>query len=300
MAEKKSFSLEINCAEIKGELYFADLSTLHGKKNSDNFNKTVPGIIICHGIPAGLNPDYNPNSSSGYEKLALLFSGMGYNSVIFNFSGTGKSGGNLDLSEWVEQLQAVIYFYISYITDLQDKAVGNLKRNTGKEKEAIPLHLLGFSAGAAVSVMVAASLYDSRAKEKEIEKKEVGYQAIIYSMALCACPANFRFLPDKFPENGLWEWFQQAGFFRDSKTLAPKEKWMSNLLTVEPERVIHKIHFEDILFIHGGQDDLVLPEHATRLFSRAEGNKKIIILPEEGHQLRHSETVINHLKNWFM
>ena len=263
MSQIKPFTLMVNSAEINGELYYSD----------SEISPETQGIIICHGIPAGLNPDYSPNTTSGYEALARTFSSMGYDTIIFNFSGTGKSGGNLDLAEWVKQLEAVIKYY-------RDTVIKN--RNYGGN--TILLHLLGFSAGAAVSVMATANL------QSPVE---------IISLALCACPGNFRFLIDKLTEKGVLEWFKSAGFFRSAETLPSEKKWLQNLLSVEPEKYIHKIKTRNILIIHGEKDDIVTPEHATNLYNRATTNKKLIIHPDEGHQLRHSEKVIKNLKKWF-
>ena len=290
MPQRTPFTLSVNSTEIKGELY----------QSASEKSPNPPALIICHGIPAGDNPCYTPGSSSGYELLAGIFSEMGYNTIIFNFSGTGKSGGNLDLSEWVKQLKEVIKYYrdkaIENIEDQKKDAFSSVQEPLQKDNK-ISLHLLGFSAGAAVSVMAAAEIQQESTKKNSSEKED--YPLEIESVALCAPPGNFRFLIDKLTENGVWEWFKGAGFFTSPETLPPKAKWFQNFLSVEPEKYINKIKTGKLLIIHGEKDDLVPPEHATNLYNMATGNKKLIIHPDEGHQLRHSEKVIKNLREWF-
>ena len=59
-------------------------------------------LIICHGLP------FEPGSviDKSYYELANFFS-KSYPTLIFDFSGTGKSGGKFSLKTWVEDLREV-------------------------------------------------------------------------------------------------------------------------------------------------------------------------------------------------
>ena len=89
------------------------------------------------------------------ERICL----QGFAVFIFNFRGTGASGGNLGILGWTRDLKATI----DYLCTLP-------------EVDGSHLSLLGFSGGAAVSVYVAAQ--DKR----------------VSSIVTCACPAEFTFL----------------------------------------------------------------------------------------------------------
>lgn len=59
--------------------------------------------IICHGLP------YEPGSAidKSYDSLAEYFSRKGIPSVVFDFSGTGKSQGSFSLISWLEDLENI-------------------------------------------------------------------------------------------------------------------------------------------------------------------------------------------------
>ncbi len=398
--KKESFVLMVNKAEIRGKIFFARTG------NPDQ----SPGLIICHGIPAGDSPGVDTGNRSGYEELAAGYSGFGYNTVIFNFSGTGKSGGNLDLLQWINQLEEVLRHYYCRLSSYKkpyrrhrypeppfglppeppfglppeqsDEQSSEqppelppeplFKQSSGPPPEhspVPPIHLLGFSAGAAISVMVAAKAAATTttttttttatttttttttttsssagiAGSKDIadvsgtiitrcanpgkpskatasyrpassEEALCGAEAAgrtdmglpvnkqmpeIASLALCACPANFSFLIEKFTADGIWQWFNTSGFFRDAMRLSSKKSWLKNMLSVKPEEKIGGLTTGKILLIHGEKDDLVPVEHAFTLRSEASIPVKTVILPEEGHQLRHSGKVQSLLESWF-
>ena len=135
--------LEADGLELSGELHIPSRDRLH------------PALCICHGIPAA-PPD---PTDKGYTLLAESFCDAGFATLIFNFRGTGKSQGNLDIMGWTRDLQTAV--------DL----LYNLKEADKKH-----LCLLGFSGGAAVSVYTAA--HDQR----------------VSMVATCACPADFHSL----------------------------------------------------------------------------------------------------------
>ena len=60
-------------------------------------------LIICHGLP------YEPGSvvEKSYLDVARFFSSRGFPSVVFDFTGTGKSKESFSLIKWLEDLEEV-------------------------------------------------------------------------------------------------------------------------------------------------------------------------------------------------
>ena len=86
--------LKANGLELRGELHVPSKGKLH------------PALCICHGIPAA-PPD---PTDKGYTLLAERFCHAGFITLIFNFRGTGKSAGNLDILGWTRDVQAALGF----------------------------------------------------------------------------------------------------------------------------------------------------------------------------------------------
>ncbi len=113
----------------------ADGLELRGELHIPSRDKVHPTLCICHGIPAA-PPD---PTDRGYALLAERFCHAGFTTLIFNFRGTGKSQGNLDILGWTRDLQAALDLLYSL-----------------KEVDRNHSCLLGFSGGAAVSIYSAA------------------------------------------------------------------------------------------------------------------------------------------------
>lgn len=82
-------------------------------------------VIICHGLPF----ESGSAIDKSYDSIAEYFSRKGLPSLVFDFSGTGKSKGNFSLFSWIEDLENI---------------VSNFER----------FHLIGFSMGGAVAYNV--------------------------------------------------------------------------------------------------------------------------------------------------
>jgi putative redox protein len=66
-----------------------------------------PGLIICHGFPAG--PGGAATSGQTYPELAQrLAADTGWVVLAFNFRGTGASEGDFSLGGWLDDLRAAI------------------------------------------------------------------------------------------------------------------------------------------------------------------------------------------------
>jgi dipeptidyl aminopeptidase/acylaminoacyl peptidase len=231
--------LRVDEIDITGRLYIPD----DGRSN-------FPAVCICHGIPSG-NPA-NPDDG-GYPLLAEQVCDRGYAVFIFNFRGAGTSGGNLDMLGWTKDLDAVIeYLY------------------QRPEIDSSFLSLLGFSAGAAVSVYTAA--HDSR----------------VTSVIACSCPAEFGFID---PESAL-ERFRNIGTIRDKDFPNSISEWAEGFRQVSPINCIQDISPRPVVIIHGEDDEVVNISHAYRLYDKAGEPKRLYTIPGAGHRLRNNEQAL--------
>jgi len=245
--ELKPVTLEVDGINIAGQLYLPE------------GDGPYPTVCACHGIPAGI-PD---PTDRGYASLAEKISPYGFAVLIFNFRGTGASGGNLDMPGWTRDLKAVIdYLYALPQLD-----------NTY-------LSLLGFSGGAAVSVYLAA------------EDKRVS------SVVACACPAEFDlFTGDDNPQS-LIDHFREIGAIRDDNFPASPREWLNGFELVKPVDYIAQISPRPLLLVHGNQDETVDISHARRLYAKAGQPKQLAIVEGAGHRLRHSEEAMAVVIDW--
>lgn len=215
-----------------------------------------PGVCICHGIPSGKPHD---PTDGGYPALAERFCRLGYAVFIFNFRGTGNSGGNLDLPGWNRDLKAALdYFY-----DLP-------------ELDRARLTLLGFSAGAAVSVCVASA--DTR----------------VASVIACACPAEIIF-SDPLP---AIEHFRSIGAIRDKDFPPSVEEWGAGLAGSSPVNCVGRIAPRPLLLVHGSQDETVPLSQAYELYQKAGEPRQLVVIDGAGHQLRQNDLAMNIALDW--
>jgi fermentation-respiration switch protein FrsA (DUF1100 family) len=246
---KRTFTLKVDNLNLPGEVYFPE-----------TISKPCPALCLCHGIPSG-----QPGSSddTGYPGLAEKFCAVGFVTLIFSFRGAGEAQGNLDMLGWTRDLMAAI----DYLSSLE-------------EVDKSRLCLLGSSAGAAVSVYVAAN------------------EPRISSLVTLACPAEFGFLTDKQRAEATIDHFRSIGVIRDAGFPPSVDKWLNGFKTVSPLRWIDKISPRPLLLIHGDKDDVVPVEHARKLFEKAGEPKKLVIIPGAGHRLRLEEKAVTTALNW--
>ena len=232
----------------------ADGLGLAGELRVPSPDRASPALCICHGIPA-TPPDPNDR---GYALLAERFCRAGFVTLIFNFRGTGKSQGNLDLPGWSRDLRAALDF---------------LCKVNGVDKAR--LCLLGFSGGAAVSVHVAA--HDARAS----------------SVVTCACPADFNSLYEQQTPRDAIERFRQIGAIRDKNFPPSVEEWQRGFETVTPMNWIDRISPRPLLLVHGDADEVIPLEHARRLYGKAKQPKELKVIPGGKHRLRLEEVAMD-------
>jgi len=242
-----SVTLEVDGINIAGQLYLPDGDGIY------------PAVCACHGIPAGI-PD---PTDRGYASLAEKISPHGFAVFIFNFRGAGASGGNLDMLGWTRDLRAVIDYL--YALPQVDKTC---------------LSLLGFSAGAAVSVYAAAQ--DKR----------------VSAVVACACPAEFSLTAIADSPRSLVDHFRSIGAIRDDDFPASAKGWFHGFELVKPIDYIAQIPPRPLLLVHGSRDETVEVSHAHRLYAQAGEPKQLVIVEGAGHRLRHSEEAMDIVIDW--
>jgi len=244
--DNRNITLQVDGLDIEGRLYIPD--------GIDRF--TYPVLCICHGIPSGMPSD---PGDTGYPGLAERICSQGFGVFIFNFRGTGTSEGNLDMVGWSRDLKAAI----DYLYELPwlDKS---------------RFSLLGFSAGATISVYVAAA--DNR----------------ISAVVACACPAEFSF-GDSFP---LVEHFRGIGAIRDGDFPPSVEEWIEGFNTVGSLKYIDRITPRPLLLVHGSQDEVVKISQVYDLYVKAGEPKHIIIIDGAGHRLKGNDRAMSIVVDW--
>ncbi len=245
--EVREIHLKADGIELAGQLYVPPGAT------------TCPGLCICHGIPAA-PPD---PTDKGYPMLAERFCKAGLVTLIFNFRGTGRSQGDLDMLGWTRDLGTALDFLYE-----------------AKEVDNSRLFLLGFSGGAAVSVYVAA--HDARP----------------CPVVTCACPADFRSLSQRETPLVSIQRFRQIGAIRDKDFPRSIDEWQRGFEIVTPIKWIDRISPRPLLVVHGDADGLVPLEHARRLYHQAKEPKELKIISGAGHKLRLEAAAMDFVLDW--
>jgi dipeptidyl aminopeptidase/acylaminoacyl peptidase len=245
--------------EIKEIRLKADELELAGELHVPSRDKVHPALCICHGIPA---VRHNP-TDKGYTLLAQRFCHAGFITLIFNFRGTGKSQGNLDILGWSQDLRAAL------------ELLYNLE-----EADRARICLLGFSGGAAVSVYAAA--HDPR----------------VSLVITCACPADFRSLPQRETPVETIQRFREIGAIRDKDFPPSIEEWQRGFETVSPINWVDKISPRPLLLVHGDADELIPLEHAYRLYQKAKQPKDLKVIPGAKHKMRLEKAAMDFVLDW--
>ena len=244
---RKIVTLKVDGLEIDGQLYLLGSQTPY------------PTVCVCHGIP-DRSPDPNDR---GYPLLAERICREGLAVLIFNFRGTGASGGNLDILGWGRDLKAAI----DYLWALP-------------EVDKSHLSLLGFSGGAAVSLYVAAQ--DSR----------------VSSVITCACPAEFTFFIEVNDHQSIVNHFRSIGAIRDNDFPPSAGEWVDGFRLVSPIKYVAEIAPRPLLLVHSSRDETVEVSHAHKLYARAEEPKQLIIVDGADHRLRQNEKAMAVVIHW--
>ena len=245
--EKRDISFEVEGFKLVGQVYIPE-------------QQPSPAVCLCHGVPRGGVSD---PSDRGYPALAERLCRAGFVTLIFNFRGTGDSGGNFDILGWTRDLEIVLdYLY-----------------NMGEADRGM-ISVMGFSGGAAVSVYVVAK--DHR----------------VSSLITCACPTKFRFAADAERAKSAIEHFRNIGIIRDEAFPPSVEGWLDGFEQVSPLNWIENISPRPLLIIHGAEDEVVDLSSAWALYERAGQPKELLVIEGAGHRLRVEERAIDGALNW--
>lgn len=227
---------------------------------------TVPLVVLCHGIPSGTPP---PEGDPGYEALAGRFLEAGAAACIFNFRGTGESGGNFSLPGWMKDLTAVL-----------EAAFSGEGAFRGLDPSRTAL--MGFSGGGAVSIVCAA--------------RRPGLRAL----AAISSPADFTHLLTREGIGGFIAHARSIGIIRDPDYPPSEEEYYLGMNECRPVEVVAKVSPTPILIVHGEADDTVPVEEAHLLFRAAREPKELFLVPGGGHKLRLDRRAMDKAVDWIL
>ena len=223
-----------------------------------------PGLVICHGMPVGPQTDAGEPATSegglGYPALAEWCAWEGFATVIFNFRGTGQSGGNFHHLGWARDLDVVFSW-------LRERP----------EVDPASIVLLGSSLGAAVAIYVAAHRQD------------------VAGLVSFASPSvmGTRSQPAEAVER-----MREMGIIRDPDFPPSLEEWAREGEILSPAKWVGDIAPRPLLLLHGDADDTVHPGSVNALFERAGKGKELRMLPGVGHRFRQEPAAIATALEW--
>ena len=227
-----------------------------------------PGLVLCHGMPVSSgvrsDMDHHSLSDSGYEldyaDLAEWCAWEGFATVIFNFRGTGDSGGNFHHLGWTQDLDVIISW-------LREKPHVDLNR----------IFLIGSSLGAAVAIYVTAHRDD------------------VAGLVSFASPSVM--LARHQPVEAV-EKLRKLGVIRDAWFPESLEEWANESEKISPAKWVGNVAPRPLLLLHGDADQVVPAENAHALFDLAGENKELLLLSGVGHRFRHEAIVMSKSLEW--
>ena len=241
--------------------FLSDGLKLAGQLRLPQADSDVPGLCICHGIPAvPFNPD-----DTGYADLATRFTEEGFATLLFNFRGAGLSEGNFDMRGWARDLTQAL----SFLEDVPGV-------------DSSSLYVMGFSGGAATALYVAAR--DSR----------------VAGVVSCASPAHFDGLTDKQAIDDCIARWREINIIRDHAFPQNLEQWIAGFAEVAPVKHIAAVSPRPVLLLHGDADEVVDVSHAHMLSEAAQEPSEMVVLPGGLHRLRIDERAMNLALDWLM
>lgn len=222
-----------------------------------------PGLIICHGFPAGPQPrpgEQPAEEGLSYPELAEVCAARGLATLIFNFRGTGGSGGNFHALGWARDLEAAL----SWLWERP-------------EVDPDRIGVLGSSLGAQVSICVAARRPEVAALVAYASPARGGWQAS--------------------PEEVLRH-CREIGVVRDPGFPPSVEAWHREFATLDPLEAVPRVAPRPLLILQGEADDVVSPESARLLYEGAGEPKELVLLPGVGHRFRREPAAIEAALVW--
>lgn len=216
-------------------------------------------VVLAHGLPAGRPaPAADGVPDEGYPGLARRIVPLGLHVAIFNFRGTGQSGGHLDIDCWPDDLRAVL--------DWLDGSAFSQARYA----------VVGFSAGGAASIL--ASAVDDR----------------LDPLVTMAAPADYSFLPIGTDPTQWFAFYRELDMIRDGYP-GDAASWAARFARVRPREAIGRSRASAVFLVHGTADDVVPVGHADILWEAGGGRAERIILRDTIHQMRRDEAGVTTL-----
>ena len=223
-----------------------------------------PALVVCHGMPAapqGKQTDANvPDTAPSYPEIAEQCADEGFITCVFNFRGTGNSGGNFDPFGWTIDLASVLSFL-----------------ETSPEVDPARIYCLGSSLGGAVVIYTAA------------------HHPAVAAVVSFASPATMTERVD--PKESIAR-FRKLGIIRDEDFPQNVPLWAQSNEKISPLKWVGNIAPKPLLLLHGDVDDVVDPEDLDTLFALANEPKEKRLLPGVGHRFRYEETVRTLALDW--
>ena len=246
------FNIDSMGINLVGSLFVPDLP-----------NTEFPALVFCHGLPAQkFDPQAisNPHDDSPtYPELARRLSEEGFASIIFNFRGTGFSGGNYHPLGWANDLEAILEWAWNR-----------------PEIDVDRIGVFGSSMGARVAIYVTS------------KRPEVA------ALVSYAAPVS---LGEWSPKERLKR-AREVGIIRDADFPKSVESWSEEMELLDPLGSIRRVTPKPLLIVQGDADDIVDPADAALLYDVAKDPKELIILPNVGHRFRSEPEAINRSFSW--
>jgi len=218
----------------------------------------VPGLVLCHGFPAG--PGGAATSGQTYPQLAERLSAeTGWAVLTFNFRGTGASEGDFSLSGWLDDLRAAIDHLLA-----ADGIFG--------------VWLAGAGTGGSLALC------------------EAGEDERVRGVATLSARADFgdwAWDPARFLQHA-----RAIGVIENRAFPPDFEAWARELREIRPTALIAKIPPRPILIVHGADDDDVPVDDARVLADAAGDAVELRVLSEAGHRLRHDPRAVALILGW--
>ena len=222
-----------------------------------------PGLILCHGMPAGRGSRSDAEGAGddpGYPDLAEWCALEGFATLIFNFRGAGQSGGNYHPLGWARDLETVF-----------DWMAQEPRVDGGR------IALLGSSMGAAVAIYVTA------------------HRPEVAALVTYAAPAGMG--PRANPAEAVAR-LRAQGLIRDPDFPPSLEAWSQESAELSPLRWIERVSPRPLLLIHGEADDLVPVDNSLTLYQRAGEPKELRLLPGATHRFRGEPEALQVALEW--
>lgn len=223
----------------------------------------LPLVVLCHGIPSGLEVVGDP----GYEGLAKELAQKGIASLFFNFRGAGFSRGDFSMGGWVDDLQAAL--------DLVFHGEGVFSW-IHPEKVA----LWGYSGGGAAAILCAARDHRPAA-----------------AVSLAAPDGLDRI----FPRENIGEFIQHCrmvGLIKSEGYPASEDEFFDELMAHRPIDCVSHVAPTPLLIVQGTSDSTVPVECAHRLYEAAGNPKDLVIIERGEHKLRLNRQATDAALTW--